>query len=141
MSVANHHIKPRLKAVAPLTVANTKFFIFLNITVFGLILFIFAPRITSFKHIALLPVRFWAALFLLHGLIMAYYLASNNWNRARKSLLAGCFLKSAWVAQFISMAIVKQTTLILLLLGIGVGLLYLQAATYINFTPKYDIHK
>lgn len=134
-------IRPSLKTIAPLSAWNIRAFGLLNAFVLGLGLYLIAPDIQSFKAVGTLPVRSWSVVFLLHGLILLSLLRANNWQLMKGTLLAGCFLNSVWVLQFISMSILKPRPLILVLMGTGIMLLYLQAGTYINFTPKYNVKR
>lgn len=130
-------IRPSLKSVAPLTAWNVRGFGILNTFLLGVGLYFLAPYIKSFHAVGTLPIRIWTFIFLIHGLFILGFLKTNNWRAIKTSLLIGCFIKIAWVLQFVSLSIQTPTPLILSLMGFGILLLYIQIGTYINFTPKY----
>lgn len=132
-------IRPPLKDIAPLSYWNTKGFGVFNILCMGIGLYLLAPNIQSFQTIGALPIRFWAVVFFLHGLALFAASYKNHWQRMKRLLLVGCMLKLAWVLQFASMSIQHPTPLTLSFMSIGILLLYIQAGTYINFTPKYHV--
>lgn len=129
-------IRLSLKKVSPATAWNVRGFIVFNIAL-GIGLYILAPDIHSIQSVGLLSKRLWGIVFLIHALIMLWVYIDNNWQAIKGALLAGCVIKTIWIMQLLSLAIQGGSPLIYFFIATGFMLLYLQAGSYINFTPRY----
>ena len=123
-------IRPPLRLVAPLTFYVTLGYGLFNLALGGLL---YHTRLaTTLRITGVLSVRWWGFIFGLHGLITLYALFLNNWTRTKQLMVVGALIKTVWLMELISEAILGSSIILVFIWGL---LLYVQVATYIYFTP------
>lgn len=84
-----------------------------------------------------LTYQFWGVVFFVLGLVKLGTLKYNSWKWARRSLIFGVSLKSAWMVAFIIRVLTSPGTVFLSLLWITVALT--QMLCYIFFLPPQEM--
>jgi len=134
-TTAIKNIKPSLRLVAPLTFYIAAGYAVFNITA-GMTLFNFPA--TKFLIVGAISLKIWALIFIILGCISVFELFINNWRAIRGLMLVGIFVKGAWLMELIARSINGKSFILALIWAL---LLYLQAATYIYFTPVKNYGK
>lgn len=122
-------IRPGLRLVAPQTYYISWGFGLFNILA-GLSLFNFPQQ--KFLIVGAISLRIWSVLFVFFGLLFIYTLLTNNWRGTRFLHITGVAIKTAWLLELVTRSIAGKS---LILVFIWALLIYLQAITYIYFTP------
>ena len=126
------HARPKLRIVSPLAYWNVFILASFNV-ILGTTLFLALDQHrlrTSLLIINdLFTFQFWGIVFLLLGIFKFWALFTNNWHKARASLLAGVVLKSSWAIALTVRTFVSPGTLFIDFIWIALALM--QAATYV----------
>ena len=126
-------IRPSLRHIAPLSFWFSLGFALFNLFVgFGLFI---AQILTSFRVVGIIPLKIWGIIFMVHGLLMLYFLFVNSWKMTRLFNLIGVGIKTMWWFELVS-SVVSGASPFPFLLIIWSLLLFLQAVLYIYFTPR-----
>lgn len=128
--------RPSLRLVSPLS-----WWTVLVMAVFNVILglsFIFLVDQSRFSAPLLIVNQYlsfslWGWVFIGIGLLKAYSLWANNWDLARRSLIVGVSIKSAWMVALTIRTLISPGTLFLNLTWITIALL--QMGAYVWFLP------
>jgi|ERR1043165_317250 H+/Cl- antiporter ClcA len=129
--VAN--IRPKLRHIAPQT-----FWFSVGFGVFNAIIGWSLYNLTilvNLRLVGIVPIRWWAAIFFVHGLSMLVSLAINNWKMTRALHFVGVLIKSAWWLELFAATIVGRTAFLLYIWSL---LLFLQIVVCIYFTPRVN---
>lgn len=126
-------IRPKLRHVSPTTFWFSAGFGVFNVLV-GLGLFN-AKILTVLKVAGVIPLKVWGVIFVVHGLLMIYSLAINNWTLSRSLNSVGIGIKTMWWLELLN-EFIYGTTRSPFLLIIWSLLLFFQIIVFIYFTPR-----
>lgn len=125
--------RPRLRKVSPLTWAICWGFAGVN-AILGLgMVFTYRGNTAPIAIASILSYPQWGVAFLAVAALMVYGLFTNNWDLERKSQLAGLTMKAIWLIALIVRCVQYPQTI--LITGVWLFLVYVQAAVYIYFLP------
>lgn len=123
-------IRPPLRVVAPLTFYITIGYAVFNICI-GILLY--STIVSSSLRVAgILSLQSWGFIFLSMGALNIVGVKLDNWKFIKRLMLFGVMVKTVWLMELISEAIVGGSPALVFIWAL---LLYLQAATYVYFTP------
>jgi hypothetical protein len=125
--------RPRLSVVSPLVNAIIWGFVFTNLLL-GIGLIISSGTTTSRLPVVtdFFSLKFYGIVFLTLGLAMFYGQAKNDWHLLKATLVVGVLLKSIWLY---ALAYLVFNGGSITLLAMWAFFTFIQAATYVYFTP------
>ena len=123
-------IRPSLRIVAPMT-----YYIAWGFALFNVVVSAPLYRINEdvFGILGAISLKVWAIIFMLNGLILAYTLLVNKWKSTRGLMLVGVCINSAWLMELIARTTNGKSFILVAIWGL---IVYLQAVTYLYFTPQ-----
>lgn len=131
-------VRPNLRTVAPKTAYDVRGFGVFNLLL-SFAIFFLSPRIHSIHIVGIFPLRVWSAVFFAQGAILLYGLLSNHWQSMKRLLLISSVITLTWALELFSVSLQTDKPLVLFLLLIAVMLAYLEAGTFLHFTPEYEV--
>lgn len=124
-------IRPSLRTIAPQT-----FWFSIGLGIFNSVVGVSLYNLSiliSLQLVGIIPIKFWALIFLVHGVAMLGSLLSNNWKITRAMHLIGIAIKSAWWLELVAATITGRSPFLLYVWSL---ILFLQIIIWIYFTPR-----
>lgn len=130
-----NRVRPRLYEVAPLTYSICWGYAVINILLGAGLYLLYSPQV-PIAVANIFSYRVWGILFAGLGFLGVYALIKNEWKVSKNILLAGLVIKAVWAIALIARSVVEPQSIVITLVWLFFA--YIQAVTYIFFTPKIN---
>lgn len=124
-------IRPSLKQIAPQTYWSSIGFGLFNVII-GLAL-ITNNVLVTLHVVGIIPLNIWGVIFLIHGMLMLFAIATNSWKMARVMHSIAIVIKGAWWCELLAIVLTGKGAILLYIWSL---LLFLQITIYYYFTPR-----
>lgn len=125
--------RPRLRVVAPLTWSICWGYVVVNLLIGVGLYLTYRPSSQILIINNVFTYQVWGIIFIALSLAKAYGLVTNRWSLVKNMLISGLLVKAFWLAALIQRSIVDPRTM--LITAIWLFFAYIQAVTYVYFTP------